>query len=389
MLRPHWEKFKEHMPKLKMFDAGLDRYSYMTTEEYKMLRGEIGPNKPSLLRMLLSQTTEGMMAGVASFVDAARAFGDPEEDLRKTVRGQIKALLDVHPVALWESCGRRVLKPEGELFEMLQNTEASCPIEMVRPPFTSLYIEYPAPIHHVSSGAKFVGAYVSVTPSELHLLNDSRIDPNRLNVAAAKKYLIRNPYMKNDYCLNILSISETEEGETYQTLLSNMSWNEGCGKSVEQLINSKDNYIKLDDAMFGEERRDRIRMVTNLFLFMSSPHNDTMAKPGKFRSMLKDAKNRGERKRLLRLAEKEMETHDHILGSTIRVSHAAATVSGGEGSGGYSVRPHWRKGHFRAQWVGSFNTPERKQEPRWIMPTIVKRNTLESEEAEPGEYILD
>jgi hypothetical protein len=58
------------------------------------------------------------------------------------------------------------------------------------------------------------------------------------------------------------------------------------------------------------------------------------------------------------------------LGAALRRAHERLTDAAGDGTGA-TVRPHIRRAHWHAFWVGALNSPERRQDVRWLPPIPV------------------
>jgi hypothetical protein len=58
------------------------------------------------------------------------------------------------------------------------------------------------------------------------------------------------------------------------------------------------------------------------------------------------------------------------LGAALRRAHERLADQSGEGTGA-TVRPHIRRAHWHTFWVGALNSPERRQDVRWLPPIPV------------------
>lgn len=381
MKKPHWRQFKDSLRENKN-DVLPERYfNYVTRSEYEEIKAVTGPSSPSMLRVLLSATHSEMLRHVNLFIDEQIKLGAPEVMIDRIRSDHQSMMMQAHYVGLWESCGRRILRPQKDLFQIMKDTDASVPISIVKAPFTSVYIDFPVPMRCEKTKQEYNGAYVSLGPNEFPLIKDQG-DP-RTSRPAAKDYLYENKHRMKDLCLSMTMVADDKDMRL-NTFHSEVHWDIGDTDSVEDLIDEHRKIYGGKAVMAMDEQI--IRMSINLFLFMSSPSNDTVAFPGKLRSKIKSS-GRKKRKNLLDRIEQTMETHDHILGGTIRLPSEYYSDTDGT-STGRKVRPHLRRNHYRAQWVGKMNSPERRQEPRLILWMIINGASLSPEDAAPTEYIV-
>lgn len=175
-----------------------------------------------------------------------------------------------------------------------------------------------------------------------------------------------------DYAQRISAPQFLEEEPTVQVYLSFESeakFSAGIAKCLEQF--EKDTFLHDSKARAFwnlKSLRETLELLTNVLLFLSSPHNDVVLRyPGDAPVNLVKKANDEQSQRARERSESKLKSlgfrRVHFIGDRLE-SELSAKYSAGE-----LTNAHWRRGHWRAQVHGE---GFKLRKNLWIMPTIVR-----------------
>ncbi len=359
----HWKSFRDRM---------------MTHEVMKFLKVDWHEARGHL-------STE--RTGFAYFVES-----NAVKTMIRGTGGHSPAINELYQTALWDVCGRHVIRPSADLFDLLVETEASLPITEIHPPFPSVYIAIPpgrVRFPGVRGGTvEAEGCYVAWGPVG---------DPGPMAHVFAS--VSGKTLADIDHQCRVLYVARGEQDRKHHdwtVRFQNLGWDEDENRSTDDLVmigmSQQDRleqvqvFDPISHFLAGGQMQWRrtdvdailVRVVANLFLYMSCPDADILDNPHELRARLQDFKKRHisskRRKSVQRQIDEGMVPQEIVVGSSIKIKplgEQAETepVEGGEGSR-KSPRPHWRKGHFRRIPIGE-GRKERKL--AWILPVLVRK----------------
>lgn len=369
----HWLSFRDRMMVHPVMQAvGVD---------YAEVVAALGPERAGFAHFVETKSAKAVMGG--------------------GMVGYGPAVKEIYQTAVWDACGRHVIRPSPGLFDLLVHTEAKVPIRDVHPPFPSVYIALPPGRIKIPDveGDRLVEAegcyasWCSVGPpgavAHIHSLDD--IPLSEFSDHCRVLYVARGVHDRKRHDWTV----------RYQ----NLAWMDDESGSVDQLIDlgierqvaSKDKIARLDPLLnlpgvtWEEHDVDRIliRLVANLFLYMSCPDAEVLENPGELQQRLKDLKARRvgskRRKSVKRQIHASMEINEMIIGGSIKIEPLEPAPEGPDapGQGRRSPKPHWRRGHFRGIRRGKGRT---EVKITWIRPVLVRKAIAGQEAPESKGY---
>ncbi|KKN96851.1 hypothetical protein LCGC14_0164950 [marine sediment metagenome] len=372
----HWKSFRDRMmkhPLMRMLGVDWDE-----------ARSHVSSERTGFAYFVESEAVKTMIRGTA---------------------GHSPAVNEIYQTAVWDACGRHVIRPSADLFDLLVETEARLAISEIHPPFPAVYIALPpnrVRFPGVRGGyVEAEGCYVSWGPVG---------EPGpmaQVFTSSGGKTLA-----DIDYQCRVLYVARGEQDKTHHdwtVRFQNIGWDEGETRSVDNLVMlGIEQQDKLDQAQVfdpiahllagGQMRWQRtdvdsilVRVVANLFLYMSCPDADILENPHELYVRLQDFKKRKtsskRRKSVRRQIEEGMIPQEVVVGSSVKIKPLidqveAEPTEGGEGSR-KSPRPHWRKGHFRRVAIGE---GRRERKLVWIWPILVRKTAAGHGAAESRGY---
>jgi hypothetical protein len=118
------------------------------------------------------------------------------------------------------------------------------------------------------------------------------------------------------------------------------------------------------------------RLVANVLLYLSSSDGQCDRPDTSLFKLSESETHLGRKRKLEHKIALGNLPDEYIVGQHVEFDgkHADLPVLGGVESD-RSVRPHWRRGHWRRVWLGRHDEPEtRHLKPRWIKPKLVNED---------------
>ena len=262
----------------------------------------------------------------------------------------------------------RSFQTTDALEQMLQDTDfgGDVPAAWFRPPFEEVFIEFgehrrfPETISDPDSGEHVIeGVYVMSGLS--HSKTDGQL------VRAFDLIIFGSPTGKStalDDCFIHMGLPIDDEEKPISDVVQDMV----------------DYYASQSDFPNKHAFRPVVEHVAKVLVYLGTKdaRQHKVTEGSEARRRIEGLKSPAKREKAQRQAAR---LYDRIV---IGPAELPEDLAGGNGCGSSSVRPHVRRGHFRAQAYGPQHTLRR---PVWIQPTLVGKDRISGEVAHPA-YVI-
>lgn len=376
---PHYRLFKNNFVKTYL--------SKFPSEWQKTVEDIAAEKRISLYTFMCTEIGRTLIRGIQKHVkeDGPNIIGD----LWRVYRDM---LYEASAVFNFEAHGRKIIRPSVGLAKMLEATRCTLPLNLVKPPFPVVYFWLKGLGYYLYSGndeqmissqLEIEGVYVLIE-DEIKELDENLTEltekPGGLPPKA--KTSKSGAIKKWSFCIVAPEIINGEKQYKFFHTSFAFFEDETCGlddyisaslKCEIDEMTKRCGDAKIAQTMF--DNTDRMSsLIFNTFLYMSSPEGklDQRVEVPKILKQCAKEKNWFQKAKLTEEINRTCPAETTFIGQNISIpagSEHAPVLS--ETDSDRSVRTHWRRGHYRHIWHGSFDSPDRHAVKQWIRPVLV------------------
>jgi len=264
------------------------------------------------------------------------------------------------------SCGKVVVRPDQDLCRQLANTLLPIPVRMVRPPFDSIYIDLNEMNVHLEHyvGMRLRGVYCSIYRykgafSELGAADPARPDCLKVTVVADEPF---DPANSDTVYVPGFALADAPlfpiDDDSVEDTIAGDKWNLDLNATRATAL----------------ELVTYVRLCFGLCLYMSHPE----LKQHVFPKMHHQHDRMQRDLQCGKITEEMRKLINGGAGSVIKVKSAQSEPGEKKMSGviGFTMPPHWRRGHWHLYWTGVGRAVEKYN---WIKPILVNPEKMTGE----------